>query len=95
MNIIIKEGSNSEQFNISGLIDYSNAVFAPLLFELGISMAYLMMRRDNPAVYVKPFLQGYLSVIHLSKYAMDVLFYVILGRLAQSYLNGKSLNNDN
>lgn len=89
LNIIIKNVvGKDDRSQVSGLIDYSNAVFAPLVFELGIAMAYLMMRRENPASYVKPFLEGYLSIIPLSESSLNNLFHVILGRLAQSYLNG-------
>ena len=84
--MINKEGDDP---HVSGLIDFSNAVYAPLLFELGISMAYLMMRMEEPAVYVKPFLEGYLSVVPLSDATLGLLYYVVLGRLAQSYLNGE------
>ena len=51
-------------------------------------MAYLMMRTTDPINYVKPLLHGYLSVNQLSDKSLDVLFYVILGRLAQACING-------
>ena len=52
-------------------------------------MAYFMMERDNPLEFIKPFLTGYLSVFPLSETALDILYYVVLGRLAQSYIIGK------
>lgn len=89
LNIIVNKDINTNAQYISGLIDFSNAVYAPLVFELGISMAYLMMRREDCARYINPFLKGYLSVIPLSETSLNVLYYIILARLAQSYLNGK------
>ena len=88
MNIITKRnstGSNTRM--ISGIIDFSDCVFCPHVFELGIAAAYLMSRRDNPIEYAKPFIQGYLSSNHLSKKSLDTLFYIITGRIAQSYIN--------
>ena len=52
-------------------------------------MAYFMMERGNPLEFIKPFITGYLSVFPLSEAALDILYYVVLGRLAQSYISGK------
>ena len=50
-------------------------------------MAYFMMEHDNPLEFVKPLITGYLSVFPLSETALDILYCVVLGRLAQSYIN--------
>ena len=59
------------------------------MFELGIAMAHFMMGRDNPLEFINPLITGYLSVFPLSDTALDILYYVVVGRLAQSYINGK------
>ncbi len=88
LNIIAKKDSNNE-LTISGIIDFNDCIFSLYIFELGITMTYLMSRKDNPIPYIKPFLQGYLSKFQLSKQSLNVLYYVILGRAAQSYINCK------
>ena len=88
MNIVTSRNSSGRLF-INGLIDFTESVPSPYVFELGVTMAYVMIRAKDPIKYVKPVIQGYLSSFPLSKASLDLVYYVILGRLALSYINGK------
>ena len=90
--MVLKKTSANGEFVISGIIDISDCVFGPYVFELGIAMAHYMMKRKDPVNYIKPFLHGYLSIFPLSQSSLDVLYYVIMGRLAQSLINGKVIS---
>ena len=88
MNIVTSRDSSGRLF-INGLIDFTESVPSPYVFELGVTMAYVMIRAEDPIKYIKPVIQGYLSTFPLSKASLDLVYYVILGRLALSYINGK------
>ena len=92
-NIILKQqGTNDEDhLVISGIIDISDCVYGPYIFEVGIAMSHFMMNRKDPISYIKPFLCGYQEVFPLSQPALDILYYVILGRLAQAFINSKEV----
>ena len=85
-NTVLTQNSKGE-FEINGIIDFWDCLHAPYLFELGIALAGYMVHREDPIVYVKPFLRGYLAVLCLAQSSLDVLYYVVLGRLAQIYMN--------
>ena len=83
--ILLKQDDGS--FIINGVIDLSDCVYGPYLFELAISMCSYMMSGEDPINYIAPFLRGYLKIFPLSKASLGVLCYVILGRLAQLHIN--------
>ena len=86
-NVIISTDGN----RIVGLIDYSECVKAPYIFEVGIAISDLMIDQEKPVECVVPFLKGYMEVLPLSQISMDTLYYVVLGRLVQLYVNGNNI----
>ena len=86
LNIIVAE--NKGEVEINGFIDYSDCVFTPVVFDLGIAMAYAMLETPNPIEAVVPLLAGYQSIFTLSQIEVDLLYYIVLGKLAQSCING-------
>ncbi len=86
--ILLKQPHN-DRYIISGIIDISDCIYGPYLFELAIAMTHFMMNRNNPVDYIRPFLSGYLEAFPMSKSSLDIIYYVILGRLAQIYINGQ------
>ena len=88
-NIVLTQADSKGEFEINGIIDFWDCLHGPYLFELGIAIAGHMFNRKDPIAYVKPFLQGYLAVLCLAQSSLDVLYYVVLGRLAQLYINSK------
>ena len=86
LNIIVAE--NKGEVEINGFIDYGNCVLTPVVFDLGIAMAYAMLEKPNPTEAVVPLLAGYQSILTMSEIEVDLLYYIVLGRLAQSCING-------
>ena len=87
-NIIVIENQSGE-VEVNGLIDFSDCVYTPTVFDLGIAMAYASMEAADPLKRFAPLLSGYLHHSSLSEKEMNLLYYIILGRLIQSYVNGK------
>ena len=93
MNVVVHCCDNGE-YEVNGMIDFSDCIKAPTVFNLGIAMSYNMLDMDDPVTYIVPFLMGYNNAFSLYKEEMDILYYIVMGRLAQSCINGmfKSIN---
>ncbi len=90
LNVIVTSSSTDPPCKtIEGVIDFSDCVYNPYVFEMGIGLAYLMSRSQDPINYGKPFVQGYLSEFQLSQKSLDVLYYVVVARITQSLINCK------
>lgn len=86
LNIVVAE--NKGDVEINGFIDFSDCVVTPVVFDLGIAMAYAMLEKSDPIEAIVPLLAGYQSVFTMSEIEVDLLYYIVLGRLAQSCING-------
>ena len=87
-NVLVHLCDNGE-YEINGMIDFSDCRKTPTIFNLGIAMAHNMLGTDNPVTYIVPFLMGYNNAFSLYKEEMDILYYIVVGRLAQLCINGK------
>jgi hydroxylysine kinase len=87
-NNIIVHMNSENNYDINGAIDFTDCVYSPTLFDVGISLAYMILDKGDINV-VTPFLAGYMSQSRLSDKEKDLLYYVILARLAQSCINGE------
>ncbi len=89
MNLIVKK-SESDEYQIAGMIDFDDTVLSCHVFEIAIFLAYIMLENLNPIDYPCPvefvctLLQGYLQVFPLSKDEISCLYYLVLGRCCQS-----------
>lgn len=90
MNIIMQKNSTDE-YDVAGIIDFGDCMVSCYVFELAIMMAYSMVGKENPVETVVPMLAGYLNAFPLPDRDLDCLFYAVLGRLAQSCVNGTCL----
>ena len=86
MNILVEERNGS--IAVTGIIDFGDCVHSCYIFELGNMLMHAMMDKENPVECVMPMLAGYLSSFPVTRQEFNVLYYVILGRLAQMVLNG-------
>ena len=83
-NILVrpKQGDPSE-FEVFSLIDYGDSQFNPLIYELAITIMYMMVK---PAVGVEPVmagghvLAGYLTLRQLPAQEMDILRVCVAAR---------------
>ncbi len=94
MNLIVKK-SESDEYQIAGMIDFDDTVLSCHVFEIAIFLAYIMLENLNPIDYPCPvefvctLLQGYLQVFPLSKDEISCLYYLVLGRCCQSAVLGE------
>ena len=86
-NIIVIENQLGE-IEVIGLIDFNDCVYTPTVFDLGIAMAYASLERPDPLESVAPLLSGYLKENPLTEKEISLLYYIILGRLTQTCVNG-------
>ena len=77
-NILVKDN------HVSGLIDFGDCVHSPIINELAIALAYMLMGKENPVEWAKPLVKGYHSKLPLVTIEIDLLYYLIAGRLAMS-----------
>ena len=87
LNLLIEEQEGSVE--VTGIIDFGDCVHSYYIFELGILLVYAMIDRQSPVEHVVPLLSGYLSRFPVTQPEFDILYYVVLGRLAQSAVNGQ------
>jgi Ser/Thr protein kinase RdoA (MazF antagonist) len=73
--------------HVSGLIDFGDAVYGPVLADVAIAGAYLVLNCDDPIERLAVFLDGYQSVQPLSETEIDAVWPLVLTRLAASVTN--------
>jgi ethanolamine-phosphate phospho-lyase len=69
---------------VTGLIDFGDMCYSPLINELAIALTYLMLGKEEPLQWAIPVLTGYHEVLPLDEKEIDLLFYLIGTRLAVS-----------
>ncbi len=80
-NILVKNES------VSGIIDFGDATFAPLINEPAVAITYAIMGKQDPLLWAGRILRGYNKVIRLLPEEVDLLYYLIAGRLCMSLCN--------
>ncbi|XP_065051373.1 hydroxylysine kinase-like [Rhopilema esculentum] len=74
---------------IVGLIDFGEVTYSFRVFEIAICMAYMSLLRPNDCLKDAGLvLSGYLSKEPLTDLELKVLYYCVIGRLAQSLTLG-------
>jgi 4-aminobutyrate aminotransferase-like enzyme/Ser/Thr protein kinase RdoA (MazF antagonist) len=79
-NLVVDPGDPAE---ISGIIDFGDMVHGPLINELAVA-AYLSERADPSPETLVDIVAGYDSVVPLERGDVDVLFDLVLGRMAMN-----------
>jgi len=77
------DGSSS----VSGLIDFGDILYGPVLADVAIAGAYLVLNCNNPIERLAMFLLGYQSVHSLTEAEIDSFWPLVLTRLAASVTN--------
>jgi len=80
-NILIKDNV------VSGLIDFGDVTHSPLINELAIAITYACYDKTDPLVWASHLIKGYHKVLPLEQKELDLLFYLIAGRLCTSVCN--------
>lgn len=94
LNIVLQEKLSGDGYRVAGFIDFNDSVKTCVIFELGISLAYIMQENTHPVTcsnvveFVGPMISAYNSVVGLNAEEIDCLYYLILARCCQTALNG-------
>ncbi len=73
--------------SITGLIDFGDMVYGPLVQELAVALTYALLGKADPLPWADPVIEGYHSVLPLHTEELDLLYYLIAGRLCMSVCN--------
>ncbi|MCZ6663174.1 MAG: aminotransferase class III-fold pyridoxal phosphate-dependent enzyme [Actinobacteria bacterium] len=79
-NLVVDPGDPAE---ISGIIDFGDMVYGPLVSELAVA-AYLGGRADPSPETLVDIVAGYDAVVPLERGDVEVLFDLVLGRMAMN-----------
>lgn len=69
---------------VSGLVDFGDACYNPVVCDLAICLTYMMMDRESPLEAMDTLVGGYQKVRPLSDAELSVLLPLVCGRLASS-----------
>jgi len=73
--------------NITGVIDFEDITYAPLVSEIAIALAYIMLKKKKPFETASQVIKGYQSVFPLNEAELKLLYYLIPARLCTSVCN--------
>ena len=82
---------SSQAHNIPHLsvIDFSDALYGPCVFDLGSSLYYTMVNKEDPLKDAMQVVRGYLSELRLPHSELKLLPCVVKARLIQSLVNSR------
>ncbi len=78
---MVKEGE------VSGLIDFGNLAYSPLVIEVAIALTYVCFDKEHPLEWVPAFLKSYQATLPLEELEISILYYLIAARLCISVCN--------
>ncbi len=83
---------------VTGIIDFGDAVYSPVINELAIAIAYCLMDTDDFLSSTNAIVKGYHEKFTLEEIELDVLYYLIAARLCVTVcqaVNSRKTNPDN
>jgi len=83
---------------VSGIIDFGDLTYSPLINEVAIATTYVGYNQENPLEWILPLLEGYHEVLPLEEKEIQLLYYLIAARLCISVCNAayaRKTNPDN
>jgi 4-aminobutyrate aminotransferase-like enzyme/Ser/Thr protein kinase RdoA (MazF antagonist) len=72
---------------VSSVIDFGDAVLSPIICDLAIALAYTMLGKPDPVASASHVVRGYHRVRPLIEAELEVLYPLVLTRLAVSVIN--------
>ncbi|NQV15619.1 aminotransferase class III-fold pyridoxal phosphate-dependent enzyme, partial [bacterium] len=91
-NVLVNNGK------VSGLIDFGDLAYSPLINELAVTIAYACFDKEHPLDWAATILKSYHQIIALEENEIAVLYYLISARLCISVCNAahsKKKDSDN
>ncbi|CAD7079448.1 unnamed protein product [Hermetia illucens] len=86
-NIIVNKPKGRNEYIISGILDFGDTSYSPLVFELAIAMTYMILQGKDLSVGGLV-LAGYNSVRLVPEKEQAILMYCVAARLCQSLVLG-------
>jgi len=83
---ILTEGNK-----ITGVIDFEDITYAPLVNEVAIALAYIMLGKEKPFETADQVIRGYQTLYPLNEEEIKLLYYLIPARLCTSVCNSAEL----
>lgn len=77
-NILVQNGT------VSGIIDFGDLTYSPLINEVAIALTYICYDKENPLYWTGEFLKAYHQAFPLEPKELEVLYYLIAARLCIS-----------
>ncbi|KAM4628638.1 hydroxylysine kinase-like [Polymixia lowei] len=87
-NILVQPVDTGD-YKVSGILDFGLLSINYCIFEVAISIMYLMLENPSPVHVGGAVLAGWESVTPLNKYERDALYLLVLCRFCQSLLIGR------
>ena len=72
---------------ITGVIDFGDITYAPLVNEIAIALAYIMMGKEKPFEAANQVIRGYQTLYPLNEEELKLLYYLIPARICTSVCN--------
>lgn len=72
---------------VTGIIDFGDLTYSPLINELAVSLTYICYDKEEPLEWVDAFIRTYHKVIPLRENELSVLYYCIAAKLCISVCN--------
>jgi 4-aminobutyrate aminotransferase-like enzyme len=88
----------TEHQDVTGIIDFGDTCFAPKIFDVAISLTYMLLDVASPIDAGEVFLKAYTQDEKLNEREVDLLYYLIGLRLSTSVINsshGKIISPNN
>jgi len=78
---------------VSGIIDFGDCVYTPVINELAIALSYALMDVDDPITMAKEMIRGYHGIYPLEENEVELLYCLIGSRLAVCLTRSAQLKN--
>ncbi len=88
-NVLLNNGE------ISGIIDFGDLAYSPLINELAIAITYACYDKENPLEWALPILKSYHAILPIEEKELTVLYYLIAARLCISVCNSAHAKKEN
>jgi len=72
---------------VSGIIDFGDMCYTPLVNEVAIALTYAMLGKDDPLTSAEHVLRAYTAELPLDSSEVGLLYYLVAGRLCASVCN--------
>jgi Ser/Thr protein kinase RdoA (MazF antagonist) len=80
-NVMVDEQTHE---HVTGILDFGDMVYAPLINDLGVAAAYNLADREDPLSSAAEFVAAYHEVMPLEEQEVDILFDLIATRLVMT-----------